>query len=126
VVLPLLESDLLDIMMATRNGTLEETPVEFKNAHACCVIMASKGYPESYEKGFEITVDKTVKEHVYMAGAAIKDGKTVTAGGRVLGVTAVEENLPKAIEKAYEMVEKIHFEGAFYRRDIGKKALEKA
>jgi phosphoribosylamine--glycine ligase len=126
VVLPLLESDLLDIMMATRNGTLEETPVEFKNAHACCVIMASKGYPESYEKGFEITVDETVKEHVYMAGAALKDGKTVTAGGRVLGVTAVEENLPRAIEKAYEMVEKIHFEGAFYRRDIGKKALEKA
>jgi phosphoribosylamine--glycine ligase len=126
VVLPLLESDLLDIMMATRNGTLEETPVEFKNAHACCVIMASRGYPESYEKGFEITVDETVKEHVYMAGAALKDGKTVTAGGRVLGVTAVEENLPRAIEKAYEMVEKIHFEGAFYRRDIGKKALEKA
>ena len=126
VVLPLLESDLLDIMMATRNGTLEETPVEFKNANACCVIMASKGYPESYEKGFEITVDEAVKEHVYMAGAALKDGKTVTAGGRVLGVTAVEENLPKAIEKAYEMVEKIHFEGAFYRRDIGKKALEKA
>ena len=126
VVLPLLESDLLDIMMATANGTLAETPVEFKNAHACCVIVASKGYPESYEKGFEITMDESVKQHVYVAGAAKKDGKIVTAGGRVLGVTAVAENLPKAVEKAYEMVEKVHFEGAFYRRDIGKKALEKA
>ncbi|MBQ8912016.1 MAG: phosphoribosylamine--glycine ligase, partial [Clostridia bacterium] len=126
VVLPLLESDLLDIMMATGNGTLDTTPVKFKNAHACCVIMASKGYPESYEKGFEITVDENVKEHVYMAGAAIKDGKTVTAGGRVLGVTAVAESLQEAIENAYGMVEKIHFDNAFYRRDIGKRALEKA
>ena len=126
VVLPLLESDLLDVMMATRNGTLEETPVIFKDAHACCVIMASKGYPESYEKGFEITIDEDVKKHVYVAGAAKKDGKIVTAGGRVLGATAVAKDLPCAIQKAYEMVDKIHFDGAFYRKDIGKKALEKA
>jgi phosphoribosylamine--glycine ligase len=71
-------------------------------------------------------MDESVIEHVYMAGAAQKDGKTVTAGGRVLGATAVAESLPKAIEQAYEMVEKIHFEGAFYRKDIGKRALEKA
>ena len=126
VVLPLLESDLLDIMMATRNGTLEETPVVFKDGHACCVIMASKGYPESYEKGFEITVPEELKASVYMAGAAKKDGKVVSAGGRVLGATAVAESLPEAIEKAYEMVEKIHFENAYYRHDIGKRALEKA
>ena len=124
VVLPLLESDLLDIMMATRNGTLEETPVVFKDGHACCVIMASKGYPESYEKGFEITVPEELKASVYMAGAALKDGKVVTAGGRVLGATAVAGSLPDAIKGAYSMVEQIGFENAYYRHDIGKRALE--
>ena len=124
VVLPLLESDLLDIMMATRNGTLEETPVVFKDGHACCVIMASKGYPESYEKGFEITVPEELKASVYMAGAAKKDGKVLTAGGRVLGATAVAESLPEAIKGAYRMVEQIGFENAYYRHDIGKRALE--
>ena len=124
VVLPLLESDLLDIMMATRNGTLEETPVVFKDGHACCVIMASKGYPESYEKGFEITVPEELKASVYMAGAALKDGKVVSAGGRVLGATAVAESLPEAIKGAYRMVEQIGFENAYYRHDIGKRALE--
>ncbi len=124
VVLPLLESDLLDIMMATRNGTLEETPVVFKDGHACCVIMASKGYPESYEKGFEITVPEELKASVYMAGAAKKDGKVVSAGGRVLGATAVAESLPEAIKGAYRMVEQIGFENAYYRHDIGKRALE--
>ena len=124
VVLPLLESDLLDIMMATRNGTLEETPVVFKDGHACCVIMASKGYPESYEKGFEITVPEELKASVYMAGAALKDGKVVSAGGRVLGATAVAGSLPDAIKGAYSMVEQIGFENAYYRHDIGKRALE--
>ncbi len=124
VVLPLLESDLLDIMMATRNGTLEETPVVFKDGHACCVIMASKGYPESYEKGFEITVPEELKASVYMAGAAKKEGKVVSAGGRVLGATAVAESLPEAIKGAYRMVEQIGFENAYYRHDIGKRALE--
>ena len=124
VVLPLLESDLLDIMMATRNGTLEETPVVFKDGHACCVIMASKGYPESYEKGFEITVPEELKASVYMAGAALKDGKVVSAGGRVLGATAVAGSLPEAIKGAYRMVEQIGFENAYYRHDIGKRALE--
>ena len=124
VVLPLLESDLLDIMMATRNGTLEETPVVFKDGHACCVIMASKGYPESYEKGFEITVPEELKASVYMAGAAKKDGKVLTAGGRVLGATAVAGSLPEAIKGAYRMVEQIGFENAYYRHDIGKRALE--
>ncbi len=124
VVLPLLESDLLDIMMATRNGTLEDTPVVFKDAHACCVIMASKGYPESYEKGFEITLPEELKASVYMAGAAKKDGKVVSAGGRVLGATAVAGSLPEAIKGAYRMVEQIGFENAYYRHDIGKRALE--
>ncbi len=124
VVLPLLESDLLEIMMAVRNGTLEETPVSFKDEHACCVIMASKGYPESYEKGFEITVPEELKASVYMAGAALKEGKVVTAGGRVLGATAVAESLPEAIKGAYQMVEQIGFENAYYRHDIGKRALE--
>ncbi|MBP3321887.1 MAG: phosphoribosylamine--glycine ligase [Clostridia bacterium] len=124
VVLPLLESDLLEIMMATRNGTLEDTPVVFKDGHACCVIMASKGYPESYEKGFEITVPEELKASVYMAGAAKKEGKVVSAGGRVLGATAVAGSLPEAIKGAYKMVEQIGFENAYYRHDIGKRALE--
>ncbi|MBR4295245.1 MAG: phosphoribosylamine--glycine ligase [Clostridia bacterium] len=123
VVLPLLESDLLTVMQAVTNEKLSETEVKFKDGSACCVIMASKGYPSAYEKGFEINIPSEVSESVYVAGAAIKDGKTVTSGGRVLGVTATADTLSEAIRKAYEKTEKISFEGAFYRRDIGAKAL---
>ena len=124
VVLPLLESDLLTIMRACRNGTLAETEVKFAKGSACCVIMASKGYPESYEKGFEITIPEEVAGHVYVAGAKLQDGKLLTNGGRVLGVTGTAEDLKSAIEKAYERVEKVHFDNAFYRRDIGQRALK--
>ena len=124
VVLPLLESDLLTVMQAVTNGTLAETEVRFKKENACCVIMASAGYPTSYEKGFEIKIPEELCENVYVAGAGKKDGKLVTAGGRVLGVTALAETLEEAIEKSYKMVEKIHFDNAFYRRDIGQKALK--
>lgn len=123
VVLPLLESDLLTVMQAVTNEKLGETEVKFKDGSACCVIMASKGYPSAYEKGFEINIPSEVSDSVYVAGAAIKDGKTVTSGGRVLGVTATADTLSEAIKKAYEKTEKISFEGAFYRRDIGAKAL---
>ena len=122
VVLPLLESDLLDVMTATTNGTLSETEVKFKAGHACCVVMASAGYPVSYEKGFEITVPDDIADCVYFAGAAEKDGKLVTSGGRVLGVTSVSDTLFGAIEESYEKVKRIKFENAFYRNDIGKKA----
>ena len=123
VFLPLLESDLLTVMQAVTNETLAETEVLFKKENACCVIMASRGYPEKYDKGLPLTISDEIADSVYVAGAAITDGVLVTNGGRVLGVTALAETLEEAIEKAYEKVDKIHFENAFYRHDIGKKAL---
>ncbi len=123
VVLPLLKSDLLTVMQATTNGTLSDTKVEFDSGCACCVIMASKGYPVAYEKGYEMTIPADVLKSVYVAGASIKDGKLVTSGGRVLGVTAVAPTLEDAISAAYAKVGKISFGNAFYRRDIGKRAL---
>ena len=125
VVLPLLESDLLTVMQATTNGTLDKCEVKFTNKHACCVIMASNGYPEAYEKGFEITIPDAIRNKVYVAGAAIKDGTLVTAGGRVLGATETADTLKEAVKGAYDLVEKISFNGAFYRKDIGKRALDR-
>ena len=124
VVLPLLESDLLTVMQATTNGTLAETEVKFADKNACCVIMASKGYPTAYEKGFEMTIPEAIWNNVYVAGASLKDGKLLTNGGRVLGATAVENTLENAINKAYKMVETIHFDNAYYRHDIGAKAMK--
>ncbi len=124
VVLPLLESDLYTVMRATTEGTLKNAEVKFSDASACCVIMASEGYPVSYEKGYEITIDDEVKDSVFVAGAKLSDGKLLTNGGRVLGAVAVAKDLPGAIEKAYANVDKISFGNAFYRHDIGKKALE--
>jgi len=124
VVLPLLESDLLTAMTATTNGTLESTEIKIKNGNACCVIMASDGYPVSYEKGFEITIPEDVIDSVYVAGAKLKDGKLLTSGGRVLGVTSVADTLKDAIESSYEKVEKIHFDNSYIRHDIGQKALK--
>ncbi len=124
VVLPLLKSDLLTVMQACTNGTLSETEVEFSAGSACCVVMASKGYPVAYEKGYEITIPEDVAPNVYVAGATLKDGKLLTSGGRVLGVTATADTLPEAIEKAYGLTEKIHFDNQYMRKDIGKRALE--
>ena len=123
VVLPLLESDLLTVMQATTNGTLAETEVKFSDGHACCVIMASKGYPQSYDKGFEMTIPEDIADNVYVAGAAIKEGKLVTAGGRVLGATAVADSLANAVKGAYALVDRISFDNAYYRHDIGARAL---
>ena len=123
VVLPLLESDLLTIMKATTNGTLAETEVKFSEKSACCVIMASEGYPVSYEKGFEMYIPEEIEGNVYVAGASLKDGKLLTNGGRVLGVTAVEDNLKYAVKSSYALVKQISFDNAFYRNDIGAKAL---
>lgn len=123
VVLPLMESDLLDVMMATTNGTLSETEVKFSDGAAACVIMASEGYPESYEKGFKIEVDGSVKNSLVIAGAKMQDGDLYTNGGRVLGVVATGDTLPLALKAAYEKVEKVHFDNAFYRHDIGARAI---
>ena len=122
VVLPLLTSDLFEIMKSVQAGTLSDCKVEWKNGAACCVIMASAGYPESYEKGFEITMPEG--ELIYVAGAVEKDGKLLTSGGRVLGAVATADNLNTAIEEAYALTEKIHFDNAYKRTDIGQKALK--
>ncbi len=123
LVLPLLKSDLLTVMQATTNGTLDSCPVEFYDGNACCVIMASKGYPSKYDKGFEMTIPASVASGVYVAGALLKDGKLLTNGGRVLGATATADTLGEAIEAAYGMVKQIQFENAYYRNDIGARAM---
>ena len=125
VVLPLLESDLLTVMQATANGTLADVPVRFRDGAACCVIVASKGYPVKYESGFPMTLPPDTKESfIYVAGAKrAEDGTLLSAGGRVLGVTAVRDDLASAINGAYEMTAKVDFENGFYRHDIGAKAL---
>ncbi len=125
VVLPLLQSSLLEIMLATTRGTLAETEVKFSGKNAACVILASRGYPEKYEKGFPITLPATkANESIYIAGAALKDNSLVTSGGRVLGATAVADDLTTAIAAAYDLADRIHFDNAFCRRDIGQRALK--
>lgn len=125
VVLPLLESDLLDIMKAVADERLADTEVVFSKNSACCVVMASAGYPAAYEKGFEITADELPDNaDIFIAGAKLENGRLLTSGGRVLGVTAVSENLAKAIDDAYEAVKKVSFKNAYYRKDIGSRALE--
>lgn len=124
VVLPLLESDLFTVMKATTDGTLSGTDVKFKDADACCVIMASDGYPVSYKKGYEITIPEEIFDSVYVAGATQKDGKLYTSGGRVLGVTSVASTLKEAIDSSYKKVKEISFENAYYRHDIGQRALK--
>ena len=125
VVLPLLKSDLLTIMQAVTKGYLADVEVKFSDNSACCVVMASDGYPEKYDKGFEINVPDEILDNVYFAGAIEKDGKLYTNSGRVLGVTGVDTTLKKAIEKSYDMLKQIDFENSYYRKDIGKKALKK-
>ena len=125
VVLPLLESDLLTVMQATTNGTLAETQVKFSDKNACCVILASKGYPVSYKKGYPITMTQEAKAHTYVAGAKLDEtGKLVTSGGRVTGTTAVADSLAEAIREAYRLSDGVKFEGAYRRSDIGRRALQ--
>lgn len=124
VVLPLLESDLLTVMQATTNGTLEETEVKFADRHACCVITASSGYPTAYRKGFEITMTQEAAAHTYVAGAKLENGKLLTSGGRVTGTTAVADTLEEAIKEAYRISDGVRFENAYRRSDIGRRALQ--
>lgn len=123
VVLPRLKTDFVDIVMAVVEERLAELPIEWSDEACACVVMASGGYPGHYEKGIPIEgldengqVDGAV---VYHAGTALRDGKFVTNGGRVLGVTATGETLPEALKKAYEAVGRIHWEGVHFRHDIG-------
>ena len=124
VVLPLLKSDLLTVMQATTDGSLSDAEVEFSTDSACCVIMASQGYPVSYDKGFEITVPTDIEPKVYYAGAKAEDGRLLTNGGRVLGVTEIDSKLEGAVSKAYSDAARIHFDNAYYRKDIGARALK--
>ena len=125
VVLPLLEGSLLEIMMATAEGRLREVPVKFRDGAACCVVLASQGYPKAYQKGYPISLPELKDgEAVYIAGAEEKDGQLLTSGGRVLGAVAVGDGLRQAVDAAYDLAERIHFDNAFYRRDIGRRALE--
>lgn len=124
VVLPLLESDLLDIMIAVHEGTLTSDMVKFRNGAACCVVLASEGYPQTYRTGYEISLPVPQEnEYVYIAGAKAEGDKLVTAGGRVLGAVAVAETLQAAVNGAYALAHQIRFENAYMRKDIGKRAL---
>ena len=124
VVLPLLESDLLTIMRACTNGTLAETEAHFADKHACCVILASKGYPQSYQKGFPITMTEEAAQHTYVAGAKLENGQLLTSGGRVTGTTAIADTLEQAIREAYRISDGVRFENAYRRSDIGQRALQ--
>ena len=125
VVLPLLESDLLTVMEAVTDEKLAETEVKFADDFACCVVVASGGYPLEYKKGCEITMGElTGNTEVFVAGAKLEDGKLLTSGGRVLGVTSVAPTLQEAIDTAYENAARITFENAYYRTDIGARALK--
>ena len=122
-VLPLLKSDLLTVMQATTNGTLADVSVEFSTGSACCVVLASEGYPQKYESGFPITMSEEAAAHCYVAGAK-KDGDTLlTAGGRVLGITAAAPTLRAAVEEAYRLAEGVAFANKYCRGDIGSAAL---
>ncbi len=124
VVLPLLESDLLEIMLATTDGSLESVDIRWKKGSACCITIASSGYPGPYEKGKQISIDDGFDATLYIAGAKEEDGILKTSGGRVLNVVSTAPLLRDAVENAYRNAEKIHFDGAFFRKDIGRKALE--
>ena len=123
VVLPLLETDLLEIMLAVSEKRLSELDIKFSKKAACCVVMASNGYPKKYETGYEIKLPKE-RDSIFIAGAKISEDKLITSGGRVLGVTETADTLAGAIDAAYKKVGEISFKNAYYRKDIGKKALE--
>ena len=124
VVLPLLESDLLTVMQAATNGTLEDTEVKFSDKHACCVVTASAGYPLSYAKGKEMTMTAEAEAATFVAGAKLENGKLLTNGGRVTGTTAVADTLEAAVKEAYRLADGVRFEGAYRRSDIGQRALQ--
>ena len=127
VVLPLLKTDILDIFEAGVNGTMADIEVQLDDRAACCVVMASDGYPTKYETGFPIygtdDAEAVGDVIVFHAGTDSRDGQLLTSGGRVLAVAAVNDDIPSAIDKAYEAVGKITFENQYIRRDIGHQAL---
>ena len=124
VVLPLLQSDLFTVMQAVAAEKLSEVEVKFRDGAACCVVLASDGYPKKYASGFEMTLPALGEdEHLFVAGAKLEDGKLLTAGGRVIGAVATADTLEGAIKHAYEVAEKVQFENKYCRKDIGARAL---
>ncbi|NUO07528.1 MAG: phosphoribosylamine--glycine ligase [Candidatus Brocadia sp.] len=127
VLLMRMKSDLVPLLLSTAKNTLEEVEIEWHDCASVCVVMTSKGYPDAYEKGFSISGLDSIKAldnvQVFHAGTSMKDGKVITNGGRVLGVTALGKNIPEAQKAAYGAIQKLSFEGAYYRRDIGAKAM---
>ena len=119
-VLPLMENDFLEILEMCIDGDLDKVKMSWKNSSACCVVGVSGGYPESYNKGYEITGISGVNDLVFIAGAKLEKEKLLTSGGRVINIVSLEKNLETACKKAYNSIDKINFEGLFYRRDIGK------
>ncbi len=124
VVLPLLKTDLLTIMRAVTDAKLADVKVEFMDKCAACIIMASGGYPQSYAKGYEITIPSGYDDCIFIAGGKLDGDKLVTSGGRVLGVTTIKDTLNEALKTSYDIVSKIKFKDSYIRRDIGKRALE--
>lgn len=127
-VLPLIKTDIVDLMLESAEGRLKDRPVELYDQSAVCVVMAAGGYPGDYEKGKEIQGLNNLYQDVmvFHAGTKMKNDQIVTGGGRVLGVTAMDDTLEQAIRKAYGAVGKITFDGAYYRRDIGHRALKRS
>src|SRR3990167_8221206 len=129
VLLMRMKSDLVPLLLSTVKNNIEEVEIEWHDGVSVCVIMASKGYPDKYEKGLPVFGLEAVKSvtnvQVFHAGTAIKNGKVVTNGGRVLGVTILERDLEKAQKNVYEAIKKLSFDGAYYRKDIGTKAINK-
>jgi phosphoribosylamine--glycine ligase len=126
VVLPLLDSDMAEVMMACVNGNLADLDIKWKDGAAVCVVMAAGGYPQGYRKGDVISgLDKAADlgATVFHAGTAAKDGNIVTNGGRVLGVTAIGTDVQKAVDNAYAAVKSIHFDDVHYRNDIAYRAI---
>lgn len=127
VVLPLLDTDFVDIIEAIYDRKLADIDIKWSENYCACVVMASGGYPQSYKTGYEINgLDEngqSDKAYIYHAGTKLSDGKTVTSGGRVLGVTATGNSLREALDKAYSAVDTISFKDMQFRKDIGKKAL---
>lgn len=125
VVLPLLESDLLSVMQAVHDGTLTADMVRFSKGSACCVVMASEGYPQAYKTGYPITMPEVnANEAIYVAGAKSEDGVLKTSGGRVLGAVATADDLKTAVSRAYALAKRIKFDHAYMRSDIGQRALK--
>ena len=120
VVLPRLKNDLVEIFQAISNQTLYKIDVEIDNRAATTVMLVSGGYPESYEKGKEISGLENIRDSIpFHAGATIKEGKIVTSGGRVMAITSYGETYNEALKKSYQNIEKLHFDKMYYRKDIG-------